>query len=88
VTTRQIWRGDLVSKKEKSPGMKNTFKIASLLSCLVVGLLAAPAIAEDAAGLQKSGILDQLIKQTGVYDRSKTGKTPDFVSDLATAAAA
>jgi len=26
-------------------------------------------------------MLDLLIKQTGVYDRSKTGKTPDFVND-------
>jgi hypothetical protein len=65
--------------------MRNTLKIAPLLACLssglLVGLLAAPAMADDAAGLKKSGILDQLVKQTGVYDRSKSGSTPGFVSD-------
>ena len=76
-------------KKEKSTGMRNILKIVPLLAGAWVGLLAAPALAADeAAGLKNTAILDMLIKQTGVYDRSKTGKTPDFVSDLATAAAA
>src|SRR6201995_232334 len=70
-------------KKRKEHGMRNTLKIAPLLSCLFVGLLAAPAMAQNAGGLKKSGILDQLLKQTGVYDRSKAGKMPDFVSDPA-----
>ena len=61
--------------------MRKIQKIASLLSCVLVGLLVAPAMADDAAGLKKSGILDQLLKQTGVYDRSKSGKMPDFVAD-------
>ena len=56
-------------------------KLASLLSCVFTGLLTAPASADDTAGLKKSGILDQLIKQTGVYDKSKSGSTPGFVSD-------
>jgi hypothetical protein len=61
--------------------MEKIWKIASLLPCVLVGLLAEPALAEDAGGLKKSAILDQLLKQTGVYDRSKSGKTPDFVND-------
>jgi hypothetical protein len=65
--------------------MKNALKITSLLSCVVAVLLAAPVLtpvlAQDPGGLKNSGILDQLVKQTGVYDRSKSGKTPDFVAD-------
>jgi DNA-binding beta-propeller fold protein YncE len=61
--------------------MKNALKITSLLSCVVAALSAAPVLAQDPGGLKNSGILDQLVKQTGVYDRSKSGKTPDFVAD-------
>jgi hypothetical protein len=61
--------------------MSKSLKIAPLLCCLFAGLLAVAARAEDSGGLKKSAILDQLLKQTGVYDRSKSGKTPDFVSD-------
>ena len=61
--------------------MKNAPKIASLLSCLFVGLLAIPAWADDAGVPNKSAILDLLLKQTGVYDKSSTGKSPDFVVD-------
>jgi hypothetical protein len=43
--------------------------------------LVAPAIASDHGGLKKNGMLDLLLKQTGVYDRSKTGETPDLVND-------
>src|ERR1700761_5353030 len=64
---------------------RNIVKLISPFGWLVSGmyaaLLAMPACAGDAAGLNKSAIVDQLIKQTGVYDRSRTGKTPDFVSD-------
>jgi hypothetical protein len=60
--------------------MRNTLKIATLLS-LFAGLLPTAATADDADGLKKSGILEQLLKQTGVYDRSKSGKTPDFAVD-------
>jgi NHL repeat len=59
--------------------MKSTH-IVPLLSCVLAGLLGLAAVkAEDAP--KNSALLDKLIKQTGVYDRSKTGKTPDFVSD-------
>lgn len=33
--------------------------------------------------LKKSGSLDRLLKQSGVYNSSKTGKTPSFVNDPA-----
>ena len=59
-------------------------KVVTLLSCAVVSLIAVaalPAFGEDAGALKNNAILDKLLKQTGVYDRSKTGKTPDFVSD-------
>src|SRR6201996_5527788 len=59
-------------------------KAAPLLSCVVAGLLclASPTVkAEGTGALENSAILGKLLKQTGVYDRSKTGKTPDFVSD-------
>ncbi len=61
--------------------MRNVMKIAPLLWCVVAGLLAAPALADDAAALKKSAIYEMLLKQTGVYDKSKSGKTPGFVSD-------
>ena len=37
--------------------------------------------AADTDVLKKSGALERLIKQTGVYNASKTGKTPSFVVD-------
>ena len=64
--------------------MRKSLKIVRLMSWVFAGLFGlaiAPGMADDAGGLKKSAIVDQLIKQTGVYDRSKTGKTPDFVSD-------
>jgi hypothetical protein len=64
--------------------MRNTLKIVPLMSCMLAGLFGtaiAPATAQDAAAIKKSAIFDQLLAKTGVYDRSKTGKTPDFVSD-------
>jgi hypothetical protein len=47
------------------------------LACAVVsllGLAALPAFGEDAGALKDSAILNKLLAQTGVYDRSKTGK--------------
>ncbi|HEV3137180.1 MAG TPA: hypothetical protein VGZ26_04735, partial [Pirellulales bacterium] len=38
-------------------------------------------MAADINVLENTGALDRLFKQTGVYNASKTGKTPDFVSD-------
>src|ERR1700742_2035978 len=61
--------------------MRNTLKITASLSCMLVAALVAPVIASDHGGLKKNGMLDLLLKQTGVYDRSKSGKTPDFVND-------
>ena len=72
-------------------GMRKTSKFAPLILGVFVGLFTTwQVMAEDAGEIKKSRILDQLLKQTGVYDRSKTGKTPDFVvdPDLAAAAAA
>jgi DNA-binding beta-propeller fold protein YncE len=37
--------------------------------------------ADDTDLLKKSGSLDRLFKQTGVYNASRTGKTPGFVND-------
>ena len=62
--------------------MRKTSKFAPLMLCVFVGLVMAwQAMADDSGGIRKSGILDQLLKQTGVYDKSKAGKTPEFVSD-------
>src|ERR1700739_1272299 len=67
--------------------MKRAPKIISLLSCMgllggvALGLSAAPARADEAGVLKENPILDLLAKQTGVYDRSSSGKTPDFVVD-------
>src|SRR4051812_20627708 len=35
----------------------------------------------DSDILKNSGALDRLVRQTGVYNRSTTGKTPNFVVD-------
>src|SRR5579871_5467586 len=59
--------------------MKNAAKIVAL-ACLPLGLLVAPVLADDASPL-KATLIDQLQKQTGVYDRSTSGKTPEFVVD-------
>ncbi len=44
---------------------------------------ALPAADPDANILKNSGILERLLKQTGVYNASKTGRTPGFVVDPA-----
>ena len=63
--------------------MKHSTKISALLSLMMAGLLAAPTRADESGLFKQSNILDLLLKQTGVYDRSKTGKSPDFVVDPA-----
>ncbi|MEO8594618.1 MAG: hypothetical protein ABI759_14975 [Candidatus Solibacter sp.] len=45
------------------------------------GLLAAAD--SDIKALKNSGVLDRLVKQSGVYNTSATGKTPNFVVDPA-----
>ncbi len=52
-----------------------------LLTVLSVAILAFAA--DDADILKKSGALDRLLKNSGVYNTSKTGKTPGFVVDPA-----
>ena len=47
--------------------MKQPMKIVALLSCAfagLFGLMTEPARAQDAAGINKSAIVDQLIAQT------------------------
>jgi hypothetical protein len=61
--------------------MRKTLQIAPLLFLLLAGPLAAMALADDAFGLKASAILDQLLSQTGVYDKSKSAAMPDFVAD-------
>jgi len=63
--------------------MKHSTKISALLSLMMTGLLAAPARSDDSGVFKESNILDLLLKQTGVYDKSGTGKSPDFVVDPA-----
>jgi NHL repeat len=62
--------------------MRNKREFAALL---LAGTLASmtSAFAADSASPPTSGMLDRLIAQTGVYNKSKTGKTPDFVADPA-----
>src|SRR5215469_9770154 len=61
--------------------MKHSTKTSALLSLMMAGCLAAPARSGDSGVLKDSNVLDLLLKQTGVYDKSKTGKAPDFVVD-------
>ncbi|MGA7484743.1 MAG: hypothetical protein WBW26_23025, partial [Bradyrhizobium sp.] len=63
--------------------MRNATKIVSLFAGLSLGLLAAPLHADDASPLKDSALVNALQKQTGVYDRSTAGKTPEFVVDPA-----
>ena len=50
---------------------------------MITDLLAAPAWRDDAAVLKESPVLDHLLSQTGVYDKSRSGKPPNFVIDPA-----
>ncbi len=63
--------------------MKNTYKTA-LVFCLLsgwLGAMIAPAAAADTMRPDTSGIMNRLLEQTGVYNKSKTGKMPNFVAD-------
>jgi DNA-binding beta-propeller fold protein YncE len=62
--------------------MRKTSKVAPLVLGVFVGLFTTwQVMADDAGEIRKSDILNLLLKQTGVHDRSKTGMTPEFVSD-------
>src|ERR1700729_1802657 len=61
--------------------MKNASKIVVAIVGLSLGLLVAPARADDASPLREGALLDLLQKQSGVYDRSTSGKTPEFMVD-------
>src|ERR1700756_3947170 len=63
--------------------MKHSTKLSALLSLMMADLLAAPTRADESGLFKESNILDLLLKQTGVYDKSKSGKSPDFVVDPA-----
>jgi DNA-binding beta-propeller fold protein YncE len=53
-----------------------------LMATLPVWLLIATATGDNATDvLKNSGSLERLLKQTGVYNTSKTGRTPSFVVD-------
>jgi DNA-binding beta-propeller fold protein YncE len=56
-------------------------RTAALLASMIAGLLAAPATRADDGGPLKGAVLDLLLSQTGVYDKSATGNAPDFVVD-------
>ena len=47
--------------------------------CRRIGLI--PVRAADTDVLTKSGVIERLIQNTGVYNKSKTGTAPGFVSD-------
>ena len=67
----------------------NRVKIAALLAAplfafaVVTTANAQSSASSEAGALAKDGLLNRLVEQTGVYHRSKTGKTPDFVADPA-----
>src|ERR1700721_4443658 len=61
--------------------MRNASKIAIVVAGLSLGLLVAPARADDASPMKEGALLDLLQKQSGVYDRSPSGKTPEFIVD-------
>ncbi len=58
--------------------MRNAVIFSALL---LTGLAALPVRAADTDVLTKNGVLDRLVQQTGVYNKSKTGTAPGFVSD-------
>src|SRR5437868_14795394 len=57
-------------------------KLAIALAAMLAagGVVSLGALAADAAKKDQS-ILDRLYANTGVYQKSATAKTPDFVSD-------
>ncbi len=61
--------------------MKNALTLVSLFAGLSLGVLAAPVRADDASPIKEGALFDLLQKQSGVYDRSTSGKTPEFMVD-------
>jgi len=61
--------------------MMNSRKLLPWLPALVFVLRPAIAADVDVNVLKNTGALDRLFKQSGVYNTSKTGKTPNFVVD-------
>src|ERR1700681_517236 len=61
--------------------MRNASKIAIVVTGLSLGVVAAPVRADDASPLKEGALLDLLQKQSGVYDGSPSGKTPEFMVD-------
>ncbi len=59
--------------------------VLSFVTWLTVGLVTAQAPASNTSAqidvLTRNGIVHELFVQTGVYHKSKTGKTPDFIVD-------
>ena len=53
--------------------------MAALAAVLLIGTGRSADTGSDA--LKNSGALERLVRQTGVYNASKTGKTPSFVVD-------
>ena len=60
-------------------------ELTAMLSILGVAtaLFATPALAADSSTPNTSGIMQALLRQTGVYDKSGSGSTPDFFADPA-----
>ena len=56
-------------------------KFGLFFSLLMAGAAAFPVLAADTDALTRNGVLDRLMENTGVYNKSKTGTTPQFVSD-------
>src|SRR5579863_5020779 len=59
-------------------------RFTATLSAMVLTLAGLLLAADtDNGALKKSGSLERLIKKSGVYNASRTGKTPGFVVDPA-----
>jgi DNA-binding beta-propeller fold protein YncE len=60
-------------------------ELTAMLSILGVAtaLFATAALAADSSTPNTSGIMQALLRQTGVYDKSGSGSTPDFFADPA-----
>src|SRR5947209_6826638 len=59
-------------------------KFFTILPAMILTLTSLLVAADtDTSVLKKSGSLERLIKKSGVYNASRTGKTPGFVIDAA-----
>src|SRR5271170_1191581 len=58
-------------------------KVTATLPMMVLTLTSLVMAADSTDVLKKSGSLERLLKQSGVYNTSSTGKTPSFVVDPA-----